>query len=79
MPSPHRLHAALSGGASAGLSSLRPSTARVVIVAVVPRIGGTLTLMVGLDRFDRRNMQDNFVLRQELAAVKLRPAALNNR
>lgn len=46
-----------------------------MIVAVVPRIGGTLTLMVGLHHHDRRNLQDNFVIRQELADRMNDPAA----
>ena len=46
-----------------------------MIVALVPRVGGTLTLMVGLHRHDRRSLQDNFVIRQELADRMSDPAA----
>ncbi len=37
-----------------------------MIVALVPRIGGTQTLFVGLHRLDFRNGLDNFVARQEM-------------
>lgn len=46
-----------------------------MIVALVPRIGGTLTLVIGLHRHDRRSLQDNFVIRQELADRMTDPAA----
>lgn len=46
-----------------------------MIVALVPRIGGTLTLIVGLHRFDWRNGLDHFVNRQELKDRMQDPAA----
>ena len=46
-----------------------------MIVALVPRVGGTSSLVVGLHRHDKRALQDNFVLRQELADRMADPAA----
>ncbi len=46
-----------------------------MIVALVPRVGGTLTLLLGLHRMDVRNLKENFVIRQELQDRMTDPAA----
>lgn len=46
-----------------------------MIVALVPRVGGTQSLLIGLHRHDYQSLRDLFVIRQELADRMTDPAA----